>query len=50
INVIAVYERGAAVRPLTPLSETPGLSLNCRSGASFPAPVPPLSYAHPTAS
>ncbi|KAK4130326.1 hypothetical protein BT67DRAFT_445814, partial [Trichocladium antarcticum] len=27
-----------------------GLSLNCRSGASFPAPVPPPSHAHPTAS
>ncbi|KAK4135968.1 hypothetical protein BT67DRAFT_440851, partial [Trichocladium antarcticum] len=26
------------------------LSLNCRSGASFPAPVPPPSYAYPTAS
>ncbi|KAK4133819.1 hypothetical protein BT67DRAFT_442739, partial [Trichocladium antarcticum] len=26
------------------------LSLNCRSGVSFPAPVPPPSYAPATAS
>ncbi|KAK4137961.1 hypothetical protein BT67DRAFT_439177 [Trichocladium antarcticum] len=36
--------------PLSVMSLFQRLSLNCRSGASFPAPVPPPSYAHPTAS
>ncbi|KAK4137862.1 hypothetical protein BT67DRAFT_439087, partial [Trichocladium antarcticum] len=40
---ISVLIRASAIPP-------PRLSLNCRSGASFPAPVPPPSHAHPTAS